>query len=273
MTKKTTFNNPDSQEREYTRDMLRLSKALQSDINKVLIPELPRIVAQFNVESRSDGWSDVLAVLMRLLAQLSESDALVVIRKLPGHFSAISKFNEAQFKMLVKANTGITLPPVVQGAPVSRLGINVFRTEPYLAPLAEGWVKENTDLIKTVPTKLHADLEGIIRRGVMNGDSVKKLTADIKARYPMTDHRAKLIAQDQTLKLNSNLTQYRLKSVGVSEYTWKTVNDNRVRPHHRERNGKVFAWDKPPSDGNPGQPVRCRCRAEAVWPEDERDID
>jgi len=270
MAKKTTFNNPDTVEREYTRELVRYSKKLQSDVNTVLVPKIGSLKRQLDTELRADGWLDELAALMLELAYLALGSGSIVVRKLPGYFEAMSKFNEGQFKLVVKANTGLDLPPVMQGAPSSSiLGVNVFRSEPYLKPLAEAWVSENTALIKSLPTKLHPEIEGIIRRGVMAGTSVRDLQNQIKERYGVTDYRARLIAQDQTLKMNADLTRYRLQSVGVEKYTWVTVHDSRVRPDHVARDGKVFSWDKPPAGGmHPGQEVRCRCHASAIWDDD-----
>jgi SPP1 gp7 family putative phage head morphogenesis protein len=40
--------------------------------------------------------------------------------------------------------------------------------------------------------------------------------------------------------------------------------DDRVRPLHADRQGLIFRWDKPPSDGHPGMAIRCRCVADPV---------
>jgi len=273
MVKKKTFNNPDSQEREYTRLLVRYSKQLQVDVERVLIPRLADIKLQFDVERRADSWVDTLDTLIAELARLALEAVGVVIQKLPGQFNAVSKFNEGQFKMVVKANTGLDLPPVMPGAPSSAiLGVNVFRSEPFLKPLAEGWISENTALIKSLPTRLHPELEGIIRRGVMNGQSVKDIKDQITSRYGVTDYRAKLIAQDQTLKLNADLTRYRLQSVGVERYIWRSVQDSRVRPEHAARNGNEYSWKEGAGGEHPGQPVRCRCRAEAVWGDENEPV-
>lgn len=45
--------------------------------------------------------------------------------------------------------------------------------------------------------------------------------------------------------------------------------DERERAHHVDREGKQFDWDNPPDDGHPGEPILCRCYAEAVFPEFE----
>lgn len=257
MTKKTTFLPPDSQEREYTRLLLRFSRQMQLDVNELLIPRIGDFKQQFNREMRGDGWIDDLATVIAWLYDRANIALGGVLPKLTGIMQAINKQNDRQFQLVVKSAIG---------KDVGSLGVNVFRNEPFLQPLANAWVKTNTDLIKTLPTRFFPELEGIIRRGVQNGVSVKDLQKEIKARYGVSDSRARLIAQDQTLKFHSSLTEYRLKSVGVDKYIWRTVQDNRVRPEHADRNGNEYSWDKPPSGGlHPGQEVRCRCRAEPVF--------
>jgi len=268
MTKKT-FNHPDSAEREYTRLLLAYSRKLAADSNKLLIPRLGEIKREFEREARADGWLDTLDQIMAELALLALQGFSFIERKLPGQYEAVSKFNNGQFKLVVKANTGLKLPDVMIGAPSAvGLGVDVFRSEPFLKPLMDGWVKENTSLIKSLPTKMHPELEGIIRRGVVNGASVKQLQTEIQKKYDITNARAKLIAQDQINKANADLTRYRLQSVGVKEFEWDTVGDSRVRPEHAELSGRIFSWDKPhPTEGLPGSRPRCRCRASAVFPE------
>lgn len=62
---------------------------------------------------------------------------------------------------------------------------------------------------------------------------------------------------------------------GVSRYIWHTMRDLRVvgnpagyypvghagHEDHWSREGKVFAWSEPPSDGHPGEAFGCRCQA------------
>lgn len=266
MNNKKTFNNPDSQEREYVRLLIRYSKQMQADVNRILIPRINEIILQYKIETRADAWVGTLDFVMAELDFLSKEELKRILAKLPKQFDNISKFNEAQFKRIVKSNTGFTPPPVMPGAPSSsRLGVNVFRSEPFLRPLAEGWISENTSLIESLPSRLNPDLEGIVRRGVMNGRSVKDIAKEIKGRYGVNDYRAKLIAQDQTLKLNSDLTRYRLQSVGVERYIWRSVQDSRVRQEHADRNGKEYTFKEGANGSQPGQEVRCRCRAEAIW--------
>lgn len=265
---KKTLDNPDSQEREYIRLLTKYVKKLKRDAIKLLFPELSKIYGEFKSEIKKDGWADSLAEIILLLLRLAGLESDVVISRLANQFEAVSKFNDRQFKAVFKANTGVDVPDVLE-LPGSRLGVNVFRSEPYLKPLADGWVKENTSLIKSIPTKTYPEIEGIINRGVINGLSINDIKKSILARFNVSENRAKLIAQDQTLKLNADLTQYRLASVGIDNYIWRTVGDNRVRDAHVVREGKEYSFSKPPAGGsNPGQEVRCRCRAEPIFHDD-----
>jgi SPP1 gp7 family putative phage head morphogenesis protein len=266
---KTLFANPDNAERAYARDLIRYAREVNRASARLILPKVGDIVGAYRKEARLDGWGDDLAALIAEFLRGVGIMGTGTIEALPGRFEVVSNFNDAQFRMVVKAKTGVALPPKPMAGSRSLLGVNLFQDEAFLQPLAVGWVADNTALIKDVPEKLAKDIEAIIRRGTMAGASVRDLQKQIRDRWPMTEHRAKLIAQDQTLKLNASLTRHRLEGVGVKEYTWRSVMDSRVRPEHADYNGKVYSWDKPPPDGNPGTPVRCRCRAEAVWPDED----
>ncbi|MFP4097878.1 MAG: phage minor head protein [Alphaproteobacteria bacterium] len=47
-------------------------------------------------------------------------------------------------------------------------------------------------------------------------------------------------------------------------YIWRTVKDSDVRPAHAAREGKIFSWTNPPEGGHPGEDYNCRCWAETV---------
>ena len=92
------------------------------------------------------------------------------------------------------------------------------------------------------------------------GLTTDELKARLLAKGGISDARAELIARDQTLKLNGQINEARQRGAGVTEYTWSTVGDDRVRDTHRAHEGKVFRWDSPPPDtGHPGQDYQCRC--------------
>lgn len=73
--------------------------------------------------------------------------------------------------------------------------------------------------------------------------------------------RAKLIARDQTSKMNGAFNQARQTSLGIDRYVWQTSGDERVREEHQANDGQVFSWNDPPATGHPGEDINCRCVA------------
>lgn len=265
MAKKTLFNPPDSAEREYLRVMATLTNAMAAASNRIIIPAIGGLVAEFNGQVKNDGAIESLAAIMAVFSESVRGAVETSISSLPAIAANVNRHNASEFSKIFKSNTGYDLPPTVPAAGAFKIGVSPLRSEPFIAPLTDAWLKTNTDLIKSLPTRLNPELEQIITRGMVAGKSVKTIKDEIKARYAVNDYRAKLIAQDQTLKFHSSLSRYRLESVGVTKYTWRSVQDNRVRPEHQHYNGQEYAFSDPPPDGNPGEPVRCRCRAEGIW--------
>lgn len=128
-------------------------------------------------------------------------------------------------------------------------------------------IKNLTDDIRH---RIERETLGAIFEGRSNADIAKSLTG-IEG---IGRGRARLIARDQASKMNGAMNEFRQRQAGITHYRWKSMNDPpRARENHRARNGKVFAWDKPPSDGNPGKAINCRCRALAVLVETPEDAE
>lgn len=99
------------------------------------------------------------------------------------------------------------------------------------------------------------------------GEGVGKLQARLKKQLDLTDNRARLIARDQTSKLNADLNRIRHEQAGITDYIWRTSQDERVRPRHRDLEGKQYKYGEPTGAEEglpPGQPIQCRCIAQAV---------
>lgn len=124
-------------------------------------------------------------------------------------------------------------------------------------------VRNNVDLIKTIPEFHFKKIKDVIEKGVAAGDDVHSLKKFIEGINGQNTRRAKLIARDQLQKLNGVLVQARQQSIGVKGYIWRTSKDERVRKSHRDNDGKAFQWDSPPREtGHPGEDIQCRCVAE-----------
>ena len=57
----------------------------------------------------------------------------------------------------------------------------------------------------------------------------------------------------------------------MTKYIWHTQEDDKVRPWHASRDGKVFDSNKPPKGGNPGDAPNCRCWAEPIEERQDKD--
>ncbi len=144
------------------------------------------------------------------------------------------------------------------------LGVNVIAAEPWLADEEAIWTHENAALIKDLGEQAINRVARLVSDAVRSGTGTKALRQQIQGELGIAERRAALIAVDQVGKYNGRLTQRRQQAIGVEEYLWRGVLDQRERPAHVSREGQKFRWDNPPPDGNPGIPIRCRCTAEPL---------
>lgn len=115
--------------------------------------------------------------------------------------------------------------------------------------------------------RLADDVQSVLLEGLERGQSPRQMAARLRERTKVSRSRALLIVINETSNAMSAGNEAAQREAGVTEYEWLTAGDKRVRDEHRPRNGKRFRWDAPPSDGHPGQAIRCRCTALAVIPE------
>ncbi|SEO76483.1 phage putative head morphogenesis protein, SPP1 gp7 family [Luteibacter sp. UNC138MFCol5.1] len=120
----------------------------------------------------------------------------------------------------------------------------------------------NVQLIKSVQSTYFDRIGSAVLSGVTQGRRASDLADEIQRITDVTESRAKFIARDQTAKMNSAITKARHVELGLTEYTWQTSGDERVRASHAEHDGKVYRWDDPPKEtGHPGEDFNCRCVA------------
>jgi SPP1 gp7 family putative phage head morphogenesis protein len=129
---------------------------------------------------------------------------------------------------------------------------------------------QNLSLIKSMARDKVSRVRDILRTHGPGG-RVERIQQDIEAETGATPARAALIARDQVLSLNAQVTQARHEAAGITQYVWSTSRDERVRKGHRALEGRTFSYADPPvvdeKSGrreNPGQDFRCRCVAVPV---------
>lgn len=166
----------------------------------------------------------------------------------------------------------------VLGVPVALLGITMRTQAPATvrvdakrpATVSEAdritaWVHENVALIKDLGDKPLREIERLVTRAHAAGNRHETLARDIAAKLGEAEDRARRIARDQIGKLNGRISADRHQRMGLTRFRWRTCRDPKVRPTHRELEGKEFFYTRPPLIGLPGQPICCRCHDEPIF--------
>jgi SPP1 gp7 family putative phage head morphogenesis protein len=259
---------PDGAEMRY-RIFMRKLAAEWKKIVSVFVGGLGPLIAERDAEHRADAWP---ASLEKVLNNLKIGlDMTAAPQDLGGRLLDIGNqtadFNKKEWQKIVK---GV-------------LGVEAYTPERFLKSHIESFVKENAALITKLKEDVYGDVSRIVTAGIRNGDRVEQIKKDLLSdsalepgRFRKVETRAELIARDQVGKLNGELTLNRQTALGIGEYIWRTVKDERVRgnpgglypdaaPSHWDREGKKYKWSDPPEGGHPGEAIQCRCFAEPVF--------
>jgi len=243
---------PISQEKLYARMLIEIVNLIENAVKGFLLPALPTLTNQANkFKPITDDFTDDLDRQMKLVTSFLESriDDEELASQMARH---INNFQSTWFNKMFKRV----------------LGVDVFVNQPWLKDQLSAWVATNADLIKNLKDKALHDIKFQVQSGFTQGLRHEEVAKNIMERIGVTKNRAKLIARDQTSKLNSQLNQLKQQQVGITHYVWQTAGDERVRDSHREKQGNTYAWDNPPADtGNPGDDINCRCIALPVFDE------
>lgn len=264
---------------EYQRALSLLVESWKEATEKTLFPKL-QIIQQIVSYERSpvvyDSWPEDLAAYTDSLIQ--EYDIL----SKQSHELAAGVFNR---------ENGISRTRWYQMAK-HVMGVDLIQAEPWIDAEARAFIQNNVTLIKKLSDDTAREIEGIVMNGFRSGKRIETMKKEIlgtplePGKFSKVEHRARLIARDQTSKLWGDLTRLRQQDVGVEMYIWRTAKDERVRPTHAALEGKYCRWDdatvyadtlQEAMAGNwkkrkssmillhPGEDFQCRCYAEAVF--------
>lgn len=145
------------------------------------------------------------------------------------------------------------------------VGVDILTDNPKLQKQVEGFTKKNVKLITKVGRDTKKRVEAIVVDSIAKGRSYEALSERLQDDMGIGQRRAVLIARDQTGKLYGQINAERQRELGITRFTWRTSNDNRVREEHAELEGETFEYANPPSEGLPGEAIQCRCYAEPVF--------
>lgn len=191
--------------------------------------------------------------LLRMIESLGlEADGIIVYQtQLLGRWvTRVGAWHGNRTIKAVKSATGVDITPYMLMSDI--------------AEQLQNAVERNVALARKLSRDTQSRLASVIMQSFLLRRNKRDTLREIAKALGTTQVAARRIAEDQHRKLVAALTQMRQMQLGIRKYRWVTRGDDRVRQHHRERNGRVFSWSSPPFDGHPGHPVNCRCVPEAV---------
>lgn len=231
---------------DYLKALRALLRAANAYVRETMLPEIEREIA---ATLTMDIGGDMFARFAGIVANLAYAAEQMVDRIL----GLEAKRHTAKFKAQAKKALGIDLTAVVR--------------EEDLAGYLENAATRNVGLIRGLSADLVKRIQERVTTALIQGETAKALRKTLTEEFGIADRRAQLIAQDQIAKLNSDMNRIRHEQAGVTSYKWLTSRDERVRPRHRELEGKIYKYGEPTgAEGGlqPGQPIRCRCVARGL---------
>lgn len=165
-------------------------------------------------------------------------------------YKALAQVDE-QVAGMIKSTIAVDVSPLLKRD--TRIGKEV-----------DACIQWNVELIQDVPAKFIDDVRDFVEENWSSGRRWEELVDEIDARLGgNAESRAKLIARDQTAKMNGTLNRVRQQNLGIDQYEWSASNDERTRPMHANLDGKIFSWDRPPvtnedgDENHPGEDFAC----------------
>lgn len=210
-------------------------------------------------------YSKHLKAILKLSDDFIDGEAVKRVTGLLERFHVfLSRFQDRQFRMVVKSKTGKDLPPSKDFVNTSE-ATGTHRTETWLTMERQKWIETQVNLITKLSESHRRKCLKIVSEHVEDSDTMKML---LQKQLGMSERRASLIASDQYTKGAEALNRIRYQELGAITYRWISKRDNRVRPTHQARDGVIFSFA---SVTHPGLEIGCRCHAEPIFPDDIKD--
>ena len=178
----------------------------------------------------------------------------LVDEEVAAHAARLNGYHKRRLVQTFRAALGVDIRPVLADSAIE--------------PLMTAWRRENISLIQTIPERFHESLSRRVGETFAERPFDKQALSKVLNReFKVSGSNLRRLTRDQTSKAIGQLTRARHQQLGISEYTWRTAQDERVRPTHAALDGTRQRYDSPPSVGNPGDDVMCRCISVPVIPE------
>ncbi|MFS1538021.1 MAG: phage minor head protein [Candidatus Phlomobacter fragariae] len=148
------------------------------------------------------------------------------------------------------------------------------------------WIGENVQLIKGLYTETLSRVQKVVQSMIGGGITLRDAGKEITEALNIQQNRRMRIAIDQSRKAMGDLTNLRMKKLGIKLYRWSAVMDKRKNggtcPSHAAMNNKICRFDDPSiyfnektkqwekrkciggGELHPSQDFNCRCTRKVI---------
>lgn len=267
--KASPINDPKKIEWEARRSLIKVAEPIKADINAILeqMRNNPSITAP-TVGRRLDEIRKMYQLQFDGFAETMASDWV----------GKVNRYNREKTMETLRKALGIDVGSIITEDMKDDLQMMMYEAATY---------------IKTIPTEMVMRVsERVLQhyKGIPMPEN-RTLARQIKEEFKVSDGRAKVLARDQTAKMNCSISAIRQTAVGIDKYIWETSKDRRVvgtpgglykkinkmHKNHYKMEGLLCRWDDPTvysrdkgktwikreADmpmNHPGDDIQCRCR-------------
>lgn len=238
---------PLSPEVDYRKQLLGLQKQIDRMVEEEIFPLLTYYQPRYIQDTpRQDVLKEVARLTQQLLYPVDRFSKIAASTFVVD----VNKINRERLYQSFQKSFGFSVA-------------TLLKTENIVKPMNNA-IDENVKLIKSIPVESLDRVKKIISAGMTQGRTAGDIRNQLREGFGISERRVRLIARDQTSKINGELTRIRALEVGSDDYIWIGRNDALERPTHKANNNKKFSWHKKPATGHPGEDYQCRCYAKLI---------
>jgi SPP1 gp7 family putative phage head morphogenesis protein len=254
---------------EYNAALVYLIKQIKKDIDEEIIPLLKKLAPEYQTDSKifvQDSFvTDLVAGLTGVVEKWTSPQFNQMALSVANRFiRTAERINRDRFNKSMKS-----------------FGLDIYGDSPAVQDYLDLAIQDNVNLITSIPQQYLERVKSVVMTNVRAGNRASNIVPQLQDAFGVTKSRAKLIARDQSAKLNGDLTMRRQTASGFEYFQWLSSKDERVRETHRHlQNQKteygigIYRWDEPPRRGGsgsganqriiPGSDYQCRCTARPI---------
>ena len=243
---KRTWQYPMAVERGYKQWLKKYSNSIANSIKDNLSPIQSFIMSHYRQDDDT-GYDEQLAIAISTAIQAGMTQDQIE-NALMNVYNETDAYNRGQIETVYKS---------LGQVPIAGIDETTVKSQ---------FLQQNRMLVESISTDIKTKLIYEVNNQVNNGYDEAEIIAVVNKAKEQAYKRADKIAHNEIGNLDGRMCKQRQLANGITHYQWRTVRDERVRPWHEEREGKIFAWDKPPFDGHPREAPFCRCEPSPCIP-------